>query len=117
MQLVTKTGRPLASAFLVALIQAVSYKIHTVLTDSGVQLTFPPRCADGPTARHMTHMFYMRCRENGIEHRLTRIRHPWTSGQAERMNRTIKEATVKRCHYDSHRQLEAHRTDFIDASN
>ncbi|GLS32322.1 hypothetical protein SAMN04488498_1691 [Mesorhizobium albiziae] len=28
------------------------------------------------------------------------------------MNRTIKEATVNRYHYDSHRQLEAHLADF-----
>jgi len=41
-------------------------------------------------------MFDMRCHENGIEHRLTKIKHPWTNGQVERMNRTIKEATVKR---------------------
>jgi Integrase core domain len=42
-QLVRKTGRTSASAFLVALIQAVPYKIHTVLTDNGIQFTFPPR--------------------------------------------------------------------------
>jgi len=116
-QLVTKTGRTSASAFLVALIKAVPYKIHTVLTDNGIQFTFPPRYADGPTARYITHMFDMRCRENGIEHRLTKIRHPWTNGQVERMNRTIKEATVKRYHYDSHQQLDAHLHDFIDAYN
>jgi len=117
MQLVRKTGRTSASAFLVALIAAVPYKIHTVLTDNGIQFTFPPRYADGPTARYMTHMFDMRCRENGIEHRLTKIKHPWTNGQVERMNRTIKEATVKRYHYDSHQQLDAHLTDFISAYN
>ncbi len=33
------------------------------------------------------------------------------------MNRTIKEATVKRYHYDTHRQLETHLTDFIGAYN
>ena len=33
------------------------------------------------------------------------------------MNRTIKEATVKRYHYDSHRQLETHLTDFISTYN
>ena len=91
-QLVKKTGRTSASVFLTALVKAVPYKIHTVLTDNGVQFTFPPRYADGPTARCMTHMFDMRCRENGIEHRLTKIKHPWTNGQVERMNRTIKEA-------------------------
>jgi transposase InsO family protein len=65
----------------------------------------------------MTHMFDMRCHENGIEHRLTKIKHPWTNGQVERMNRTIKEATVKRYHHDSHRQLKSHLTDFIGAYN
>jgi len=116
-QLVKKTGRTSASAFLVALIKAVPYKIHIVLTDNGIQFTFPPRYADGPTARYVTHMFDMRCEENGIEHRLTKIKHPWTNGQVERMNRTIKEATVKRYHYDSHRQLQSHLADFINAYN
>jgi hypothetical protein len=97
-QLVEKTGRTSASAFLEALIAAVPYKIHTVLTDNGVQFTFPPRYANGPTPKYTTHMFDMRCRENEIEHRLTKIQHPWTNGQVERMNRTIKEATVKRYH-------------------
>ena len=116
-QLVRKTGRTSASAFLAALIAAVPYKIHTVLTDNGIQFTFPPRYASGLTARYMTHMFDMRCRENGIEHRLTKIKHPWTNGQVERMNRTIKEATVKRYHYDSHQQFEAHLENFVRAYN
>ena len=30
------------------------------------------------------------------------------NGQVERMNRTIKDATVKRYHYDTHDQLRAH---------
>jgi transposase InsO family protein len=116
-QLVKKTGRASVSAFLEALIAAVPYKIHTVLTDNGIQFTFPPRYADGPTATYMTHMFDMRCRENGITHRLTKIKHPWTNGQVERMNRTIKEATVKRYHYDRHEQLETHLADLINAYN
>lgn len=33
------------------------------------------------------------------------------------MNRTIKEATVKRYHYHSHQQLEAHLADFVSAYN
>ena len=97
-----------ASAFLTALIEAVRYKIHTVLTDNGIQFTFPARYADGPTARYATHMFDMRCRENGIEHRLTKPNHPWTNGQVERMNRTLKEATVRRYHYEPHDQLREH---------
>lgn len=116
-QLVESANRVAASDFLVALIAAVPYEIHTILTDNGIQFRFAPRYADGPTARYMTHMFDMRCRENGIEHRFTKINHPWTNGQVERMNRTIKEATVKRYHYDSHDQLRRHLADFVDAYN
>jgi len=116
-QLVDKANRKTASAFLEALVAAVPYKINIVLTDNGIQFTFPPRYKDGPTARYMTHMFDMRCHENGIEHRLTKIKHPWTNGQVERMNRTIKEATVKRFHYEDHNQLRTHLTDFINAYN
>ena len=76
MQLVGSANRVTASSFLVALIAAVPYTIHTILTDDGIQFRFPPRYANGPTARSITHMFAMRCRENGIEHRFTRIDHP-----------------------------------------
>lgn len=116
-QLVESANRVTASAFLVALIATVPYRIHTILTDNGIQFRFPPRYANGPTARYITHMFAMRCRENGIEHRFTKINHPWTNGQVERMNRTIKDATVKRYHYDSHGQLEHHLQNFVSAYN
>ena len=33
------------------------------------------------------------------------------------MNRTLKDATVKRYHYDSHDQLRAHLQLFVDAYN
>jgi len=116
-QLAEKANRKTASAFLEALVEEVPYKIHTVLTDNGIQFRFPPRHAHGPTARYMTHMFDMRRRAHGIEHRFTKINHPWTNGQVERMNRTIKEATVHRYHYESHGQLRQHLGDFINAYN
>lgn len=65
----------------------------------------------------MEHIFGRTCRENGIEHRATKVKHPWTNGQVERMNRTIKESTVKRFHYDEHAQFAAHPADFIAAYN
>jgi transposase InsO family protein len=43
--------------------------------------------------------------------------HPWTNGQVERMNRTLKEATVNRYHYDMHDQLRTHLADFVTAYN
>jgi len=41
--------------------------------------------------------------------------HPWTNGQVERMDRTIKEAAVRRYHYDSHDRLRNHLGDFVTA--
>ena len=38
-------------------------------------------------------------------------------GQVGRMTRTIKDATVKRFHYDDHGQLRRHLADFIGAYN
>ena len=51
------------------------------------------------------HSFELACAQLDIEHRLTKPKHPWTNGKVERMNRTIKDATVERYHYDNHDQL------------
>ena len=48
--------------------------------------------------------FEMICAAKGIEHRATKPNHSWTNGQVGRVNRTIKQATVKRYHYDAHDQ-------------
>ena len=42
------------------------------------------------------HAFEYACATNDVDHRLTKPKHPWTNGQVERMNCTIKDATVKR---------------------
>ena len=116
-QLVERANTKTASAFLDALVDAAPYLIHTVLTDNGIQFADLPKNRNGPTARLRGHPFDRACQRHGIEHRLTKPNHPWTNGQVERMNRTIKEATVKRYHYDSHDQLRSHLGDFISAYN
>ena len=63
------------------------------------------------------HAFEFACARNDIEHRTTKAKHPWTNGQVERMNRTIKDATVKRFYYESHDQLRRHLADFVSAYN
>jgi hypothetical protein len=55
-----------------ALIAAIPYKIHTVLTDNGIQFMLVARQQDA--SAHVD----MRCQDNGIEHRLANAgtKHP-----------------------------------------
>ena len=39
------------------------------------------------------------------------------NGQVERMNRTLKDATVKRYFYETHDELRTHLEDFVSAYN
>lgn len=116
-QLAERANTKVAVAFLDALVEAVPYVIHTVLTDNGIQFADLPKNRKGPTAMLRGHPFDRACQRYAIEHRLTKPNHPWTNGQVERMNRTIKEATVRRYHYDSHDRLRAHLGDFVTAYN
>ncbi len=115
-----------AADFLLHLIEAVPYKIHTVLTDNGIHFTTPGggsytvaeiKQAMANGERFRAHAFEYACAKNDIDHRLTKPKHPWTNGQVERMSRTIKEATVHRFHYGCHQQLRHHLGDFVTAYN
>ena len=114
-QLVETADRRTAWEFLERVLEAVPYHVHTILTDNGIQFAEQPRNRNTICSRPMR--FDMICTANEIEHRLTKPNHPWTNGQVERMNRTIKDATVKRYHYDDHAQLRTHLGDFLAAYN
>ncbi len=74
-----KADRPTSARFPEALIAAVPYRIHTVLTDNGLQFTDLPRIGNGQTNRYRAHPFSETCRAKGIDHRLTKPNHPWTT--------------------------------------
>lgn len=94
-----KAPTRVAAEFLGRLIEAVPYKIHTVLTDNNIQFTMPgaggspvplikQAMAKGEPFR--AHAFEYACAKADIDHRTTKLKHPSTNGQVERMNRTIK---------------------------
>ena len=106
------------------LITVVPYKVDAVLTDNGIHFTTPGaggsavpliKKAIATGERFRAHSFELVCAQNDVGHRLTKPKHPWTNWQVERMNRTIKDATVKRYYYDRHDQLRQHFGDFIAA--
>lgn len=111
-------GKMEGAAFLRRVVEAFPYRIHTVLTANGMAFADLPKNRTGFSRRFLgPHIFDRVCIENAIEHRLTRPYHPWTNGQAERMNRAIKDATVKLSHYDELESLKAHILAFVTAYN
>ncbi len=120
-RLVDTADRRTAWGFPERALEAVPCRVHTILTDRAigtpsVQATMARgiEFAEQPRNRNTIHSRPMRldmiCEANGIERRLTKPNHPWShedqktirgivfprGGQIERMNRTIKDATVKR---------------------
>ncbi len=73
-QLVDEADRRTAWEFLEHLLKAVPYRIHTILTDNGIQFAEQPRNRNTAWSRQMR--FDMICEANDIEHRLTKPNHP-----------------------------------------
>ena len=104
--------RVVAAEFLQRVLDKLPYHVHTVLTDNGVPFTPQPhQFLPGG------HRFDRLCREYGVAHRLTKPAHPWTNGQVERMNRTLKEVTVQRYHDQTTDERNEHLQAFLLAYN
>ena len=108
------------AAFLREVVAAFPCRLHTVLTGNGMAFADVPK----NRGRHPEieaifggHTFDRVCAEHGITHKLTKRYHPWTNGQAERMNRTVKEATIEAFHYPDLEALKAHVLSFVAADN
>ncbi|WP_162177906.1 integrase core domain-containing protein [Halotalea alkalilenta] len=69
------------------------------------------------TETYKPHRFDLICHRHRIEHRLIQAYHPWTNGQVERMNRTLKEATTQAFHYARLDELSAHLKEYLWAYN
>jgi transposase InsO family protein len=108
------------AAFLREVVDVIPYRLHTVPTDNGMAFADLPR----NRGRHPEfealfggHIFDRVCAALEIEHRLTKPSHPWTNGQAERMIRTVKDATVNAFHYPDLKALQAQVLAFVTAYN
>jgi transposase InsO family protein len=94
-----------AKAFLNALHKAAPFRIHTLLTDNGKEFTdrqFGSKAKDASGQ----HAFDALCEALGIEHRLTRPKHPQTNGMVERFNGRIADI-LRTHHFHSGEELEA----------
>lgn len=126
--------------FLDTVFQFFPYHIHRILTDNGLQFTYRalpankrPRTdtvkegeggkeekKEGKTSAKgvlKRHPFTQKCMDKGIKHKLTKFFSPQTNGQVERMNKTLKDATIKMFHYDTVEQFKVNLHDFLNYYN
>ena len=87
--------------------------IQSILTDNGLEFT-----THHPSKNHS---FERLLNELDIKHKLTRVRHPWTNGACERLNRTILEefyqVAFRTKIYHSIQQLNDDLSRFIEFYN
>lgn len=116
----------MAADFLRNLVDSVPYKINTIVTYVGTRFTDLAgggwSVSDIKSMRPEGFLFHCHssdtaCADLDIEHLLTEQAQPWTNDQVERMNRTIKEATVKRYHYEDRAPLRQYLHYVIAAYN
>lgn len=98
--------------FLKNFIADCPFKITKILTDNGAQFTYE-LLAEHLKPKDKTHPFDALCAHENIEHRLTKFKHPWTNGQVEITNKTLKNHTTKIYHYDSPEQFKVHLMTFL----
>ena len=94
-----------------------SHKRSTSCTDNGMAFADLPKNRDPPTMRLLGPHILSRLHRPWHRAQAHQALRAWTNGQAERMNRTIKDATVKVYHYDDLESLQANVLAFVAAYN
>ena len=87
------------------------FYISHVLTDNGAEFT--DKFTNRKNKASGNHEFDMACIEEHIDHRLTAPATPKTNGMVERVNGTIKEATIKVLTYKDKTELKADLNKFL----
>ena len=107
-----RATRAIAVDFLHRVVPQTPCKAHKILPDNDVQSRNSPYYTRA--GRYPVGQF---CDEQGIEQRFTKPVHLWTNGQVERMNRAVKEATIRRFHCKTGVELNTHLQFFLAAYN
>jgi len=89
-----------AADFLIKCLEFFPYRIHRILTDNGREFSLK-RLRNRYGQAKKEALFDFICQWLEISHKTTKVKHPWTNGQAEVMIKIVKSQTVKIHHYQS----------------
>lgn len=101
-QITERKTKEMGAEFLRSVINFYPYPIHYILTDNGLEFCY--KALYRKTKK--IHPFIKICRQNKIQHRTIKFRHPWTNGMVERFNGKIKKNVIKRYLFDDEADLK-----------
>lgn len=90
------------------------YKINYILTDNGCEFT--NKKYKGGKAKHI-HPFTKLCKSKGIQHRTTKIKHPWTNGMVERFNQKLKNQVTRKYLFEDVDDLQIKLIEYVNRYN
>lgn len=99
--------------FLKSVIDFYSYPIHYILTDNGLEFCY--KALYRKTKK--IHPFVALCKQNKIQHRTIKFRHPWTNGMIERFNGKIKKNVIRRYLFENEVDLKEKLISYLNHYN
>ena len=105
-----------ATDFLVKCLEFFPYRIHRILTDNGREFSLK-RFKNRYGKAKQEALFDLVCQWLEISHKTTKVKHPWTNGQAEVMIKIVKSQTIKVHRYQSPEEAIRDLKRFQDTHN
>ncbi len=106
-----------AQDFLKLCMDEFPFYIDYILTDNGLEFTNRLLISKKGEACQKASKFDEECAENDIEHRCTKPHTPKTNGMVERVNGTIKKATILVTKYNNNEELTSNLSDYLIVYN
>jgi len=101
-QITERKTKEMGAGFLKKVLSFYPYPIHYILTDNGLEFCY--KALYRKTKK--IHPFVNICKQNKIQHRTIKFRHPWTNGMVERFNGKIKKNVIRRHLFDNEADLK-----------
>jgi len=107
--------KEMGTKFLKMVLKFYPYAIHYILTDNGFEFSYKALPKGKKTKK--IHPFDIVCKENKIEHRTIKFKHPWTNGMVERFNGKIKSKVFRRYILADRADLEKKLAEYLNRYN
>lgn len=112
-QIAERKTKKMGALFLKRVLDFYPYPIHYILTDNGLEFCY--KALYRKTRK--IHPFINILRQNKIQHRTIKFRHPWTNGMVERFNGKIKKNIIRRYLFETEDDLKEKLISYLNSYN